>query len=56
MISATVVAVESKVTKPYDRSNENVASRTPSTRSTATRAAAAQPSQVMPATSSATVV
>ena len=49
------VIVVSKVTKPSARSCENVASRTPSTPSTATRAAAEQPSQVMPVTSSATV-
>lgn len=56
MISETLVAVESKVTKPSAFSYENAAPCTPSILSTATRAAVAQPLQVMPVTSSATVV
>ena len=55
-ISATDVIVVSNVTNPSARSNEKIASLTPSTFSTATRAAVAQPSHVNPVTSSATVV
>ena len=54
-ISATEVTAVSNVTKPSAAAYEKRASCTPSTRPTANLAAVAQPSQVMPVTSSATV-
>ena len=56
MISETLVTVESKVTNPSASSYEKVALRTPSILSTTTRAAVAQPLQVMPVTASAAPV
>lgn len=50
------VAVESKVTRPLPPGQSNAASITPSTLSTATRAAVAQLAQVIPVTVSETTL
>lgn len=55
MIAAADVRVVSKLTVPVPAGYENSASRTPSIRSTATRAAVAHAVHVMPVTSSAIV-
>lgn len=56
MMDSTVVAVESKVTRPLPPGQSNAASITPSTLITATRAAVAQLAQVIPVTASETTL